>query len=129
MHFRAFCWLFLLTVTSALFVSCGPKEVKGPGTRKDLTKVTGSITVNGQPAAGIKITAMPIGGDVDNPHGGQAMSNEKGEFQFTTYKNNDGLPAGDYILVITWGEFSALHRTMTGDKFGGKYAKADANKK
>jgi len=129
MHFRACCWFTLLAVTSALLVSCGPGEVKGPGNRKELTKVTGTVQVNGAPQGEIKIIAMPAVEDPGNPHSGQARSAEDGTFQFSTYVTNDGLPAGDYILQVTWPEFSPLHRSFVGDKFGGKYDKIEENKK
>ena len=130
MRFRVFCWLALLAGTSALLVSCGPPQGKGHGTRKETVKVSGSVTVNGKPEAGLQITASPVGGDVNDPYAGRAGTDEKGEFQFSTYVTNDGLPAGEYVLSITWSSGSGItpfQGVQKEDKLGGKYEKKEKN--
>ncbi len=101
-YFRPALVTALLLGSSVLLISCGgPATVQGPGPRKGLTKVTGTLTVDGQPAARVLVNAMPIEGDPDNPHVGQAVSDENGSFTFTTYTPNDGLPAGEHVLRFT----------------------------
>jgi hypothetical protein len=44
-----------------------------------------------------------------NPSG---KADQDGSFQVGTYDRNDGLPAGDYVVTITWQE----HQTRMGEK-------------
>jgi len=65
--------------------------------------VSGSLTINGSPAANAVILAHLSTGKIDNPGTiPYAIVDETGLFNFTTYATNDGLPEGEFLLTLTW---------------------------
>jgi hypothetical protein len=88
--------------------------------------------VNGQPAGKALVTLFAT---TDLEPGKptpvlrpQGWTDAEGRFQLSSYPHamNDGAPAGDYHVTITW---PAPHSGfgMGPDKLGGKYAKADSS--
>ncbi len=130
-YFRLALPAILLLGSSCLLVSCGdsPTKVQGPEQRKTLSKVTGTVTVDGKPTLGVAVVANPIGGDAENPHMGHGVTDENGNFSFSTYANNDGLPAGEHVLTFT------MPQLVFGggggnppDQLGGQYNDIEKNK-
>lgn len=113
-------------VTAALavlaLVSCG-----GGGFPRTYP-VKGKILVNGQPANECQIYLTRTATDsTPVPVRPQAVTNNNGEFQLTTFNTGDGAPEGEYVVTIEW-------RTRTGmmkqdfegpDQLAGAYAKAE----
>ena len=112
----------LLIVIVVLLSATGCGRSKGPE-RKIVTPVKGIILVDAQiPATPVSIACQPIAGiDIENPTYSQCVSNEDGTFQLSTYETGDGVPAGEYALTFTWGQFNKIAMTYSGDKFKGKY--------
>lgn len=91
--------------------------------RKNTAPVTGRISVDGAPAAGVRIVCHPEGGmDQQMPSVSESISNENGEFEFATYEAGDGIPAGKYSLTFEWGQINPISNSYSGDKLGGRYA-------
>lgn len=65
--------------------------------------VSGSVKVNGKPAAGARVIFCPVGGSEEfqkeRPTG---KTDDAGNFDLTTFVKGDGAPAGDYQLSIMW---------------------------
>src|SRR4051812_17785914 len=89
-----------LTLLVLLLAGCsGPKTA-------DLTMhpVTGEVTYDGKPAAGVKVTLVPTDAPMvpkipQNPH---AVTRADGTFAVTTFTDGDGAAEGGYQLVLTW---------------------------
>jgi hypothetical protein len=87
-------------LVAALLAGCsGPKTA-------DLTPhpVTGKVTYDGKPAAGVKVTLVPTDAPMvpkipQNPH---AVTRADGTFAVTTFTDGDGAAEGGYQLVLTW---------------------------
>jgi hypothetical protein len=83
---------------------------------------SGQVLVNGQPAAGAEVSFHPQGDMGGNPYFPIALTNDEGKFILTTYEGEDGAPAGEYQVDITWPTFR--RKLANGpDRLGGKYAK------
>ncbi|WP_010582327.1 hypothetical protein [Schlesneria paludicola] len=69
------------------------------------TKVTGNVTVNGQPGKDLWVTLHSTSGIELRP---RAQCDDKGHFAIGTYLGDDGAPPGDYKITIEWLTFSRL---------------------
>ncbi|MFO0841318.1 MAG: hypothetical protein U0797_02820 [Gemmataceae bacterium] len=116
--------LALATVVVTLS-ACGGK--KFPTTYP----VKGKILVNGQPAKECQITLQPTmtTGDPATQAVPRGITDEKGEFQLTSFKANDGAPEGEYVVTIEWRDRAGISQALEGpDQLGGAYAKMDKNR-
>src|SRR5262245_26752817 len=78
--------------------------------------VKGKITVNGQPAKECQISFhRTTEGDKNFPATPRGLTDDKGEFQLTSYNLNDGAAEGEYVVTIEWRERSGV----AGGEFGG----------
>jgi hypothetical protein len=106
----------------------------GCGDGRNLRKVypvKGKILVNGQPATDCQIAFHPTdAGDPATRVTPRGLTDEKGEFQLTTYYGNDGAPEGEYVVTIEWRERSGLTKQdFEGpDQLGGVYANPEKTK-
>jgi hypothetical protein len=75
----------------------------GASDRKSVYPVSGAVFVNGQPAAGARLFFHPAD-DPTNPRTLRpfAVVADDGSFKLTTYLANDGAPAGEYVVTVTW---------------------------
>lgn len=95
---------------------------------KPTTKVTGTVTVDGQPPGSpIVIECHPEGGlDAEHPSITQALTTPEGTFAFSTYEEGDGIPSGKYQITFFWGKFNPVSASFVGpDKLKNRYAKPD----
>jgi hypothetical protein len=117
--------LLLLGLAVALsFCSCSQTTDYGEKT----FPVTGTVYVDGQPAAQLSITLHEVGGgDADIASVSTAMTNEDGTFAVSTFEAEDGVPEGDYVMTFQWGKFNAIAAQFEGDKLNGKYADPKAS--
>jgi hypothetical protein len=110
--------LFVGLLTVALSAGCGGKsrpEMKG---KLPLFPVTGKLMLDGQPMAGATIlffptTAFPAGAAKQRP---RAIVDTDGTFHVSTYANDDGAPAGDYKVTVSWkGDLTGVTSEQAGD--------------
>ncbi|OWK34997.1 hypothetical protein FRUB_09839 [Fimbriiglobus ruber] len=89
--------------------------------------VRGEVTVDGKPAAGARIFFHPEANLAD-PRALRpiAIVEADGSFRLTTYLANDGAPAGEYVVTVTWPTKAGADEEISGDRL--KYAYADAKK-
>jgi len=62
----------------------------------------GTVTVDGKPAEGAKIVFHPVsnrGSETVYPF---ARAGADGTFRLTTYRTEDGAPAGEYVVTVVW---------------------------
>ncbi len=118
--FRIFGGLFFL----CLSIGCNNDPL-------GLQPVTGSVTVDGKPAAGVRLVFCPVtaseGAMKQRPLG---ITDEQGKYSLTTFVLGDGAPAGEYKISATWLSASKQavvdERGSVGtDRFMNKYAIPD----
>jgi 5-hydroxyisourate hydrolase-like protein (transthyretin family) len=86
--------------------------------------LTGTVTFQGQPAAGATVRFYRT--DADRPNRprivADGLTDEKGKYQLTTSKPFDGIPAGEYrVVVLQTGRYVA-GQAKEGNKLPAKYA-------
>lgn len=91
----------VLCLSMLLLTGCSEPQRGGP--RVNTAPVTGTVTVDGQPAAYLQVDCHPdAGSEIKYPI--STVTDDKGNFVFTTYEANDGLPPGSYTLTFSWPE-------------------------
>jgi hypothetical protein len=110
--------LFVGLLTVALSAGCGAKSRPEPKGKLPLFPVTGKLLLDGQPMVGATIifnptTAFPPGAPKQRP---RAMVDADGTFHVSTYANNDGAPAGEYKVTVSWkGDLTGVTSEQAGD--------------
>jgi 5-hydroxyisourate hydrolase-like protein (transthyretin family) len=84
---------------------------------------TGQVLVNGQPAAEAIVVLHHVADWGERTIVPQAVTDEEGRFVLATYDVEDGAPAGDYQVTVTWPAYR--RKTIGPDKLEGKYSKAE----
>lgn len=94
---------FIGVLTLTLGVGCGkgPPPIKG---KLPVFPVKGRLLMDGQPMAAATIIFNPVrkypkGAALQRP---RAVVDADGNFQVSTYDNDDGAPAGDYKVTLSW---------------------------
>jgi hypothetical protein len=87
-HFITITLLLVLFAASG----CGQRGLSG------LSKVSGTITLNGQPLDGATISLSPV---TEGLRAASAVSDASGNFKVTTLHPNDGVQPGDYLISVT----------------------------
>ncbi len=110
------CWV---VVTCLVLTACSGNKIN----KKETYPVTGKVTVDGAPAAELKVVLHDDKGmDTANPTMSMGFTDAEGKFAVSTYDQSDGVPAGDYTLTFEWGQLNVLSMEYGGpDKLNGKY--------
>src|SRR5262245_66458148 len=100
--------ILLLVCAAILFVGCPQAGAK----KKVCYPVRGELTVAGKPADGATVILQPKEANRDEWSDGypRATVGADGKFQVSTYGENDGAPAGDYIVLVKIGRASCRER-------------------
>ena len=109
-----------ILATTLLAAAACSKAKDGP---TKVYPVTGEVFYRGQPAEGALVTLHPMG-NADNPRVYTGIVQADGSFQVTTTVANDGAPAGNYAVTLTWSTTEKVNDVdrETPDRFGGRYA-------
>ncbi len=91
MDFHVRCWV-LIAFCAALVIGCSGGG--GPQT----APVSGTVTYDGQPVAGVKVVFIPKEGGSRNASG---VTDAQGRFQLTMFEENDGAVPGEYSVSIS----------------------------
>ncbi len=96
------CRLLLLLLLSLLVASC-QRGVKF----KTVYPVKGRVLVNGKPAEGVTVMFNLLNDpSLTDPSElyvkPKGKTDAEGWFTLTTYKGNDGIPAGNYAVTLFW---------------------------
>ncbi len=106
------------SILLSMILSC---SLQGCSTdwRADPQPTSGSLTINGSPPAKAIVMFRSLGEKVDSA-GTQpyARVSDDGTFEMTTYKPNDGAPAGEYAVCIRWPK---VPNTPSEDRLGEAY--------
>jgi hypothetical protein len=108
---------------------------KGGTSKKVCYPVKGELTVQGKPAEGATVMFQPRDANPAEWSDGypRATVGADGKFQVSTYGENDGAPAGDYVILVSWEAPNPTNEEASGpDRLGGRYidpAKSKLNAK
>jgi hypothetical protein len=97
-------WLLLPAV---LLCSCSRSD------QTPVQPVQGRVLVDGKPAAQALVTLHPRNGasSTSRPSG---LTDARGNFRLTTFRQGDGAPEGEYVAAVTW--FRAVPGRGAGDE-------------
>jgi hypothetical protein len=85
--------------------------------------VKGTVLVDGKPAKDVMVSFHPKEITGDKPYVPTGQTDEKGEFNLSTYVTNDGAPAGEYDVTIVWPErYNPISTLWEGDKLNKQYS-------
>lgn len=91
---RSIGWGFLFTALVITGVGCGSGQ--------SLTKVRGTVTLDGKPIEGATVGFFPTQGSSGKYAFGRTGAD--GSFQLTTTKPDDGAFPGDYVITVQYEE-------------------------
>jgi hypothetical protein len=84
---------------------------------------TGQVFMSGQPAVNAHVQLCAIDAPTLRPLFPHAIVGADGTFHLTTFRTNDGAPAGSYALMVTWPSPPKPGHDEDGpDRFRGRYA-------
>lgn len=106
-----------------LLVGCGSQK------RVPTFPVSGKVLVNGKPAVDLFVTFHPTpkkDGQSFLPFG---KTDENGDFKLSTFRNGDGVPSGDFLVVFEWREKSGTFKSQFEgpDRLKGKFSKPESS--
>jgi hypothetical protein len=116
-------WLILPAALMAAGCSSAPAEPAALAPHP----VTGRVTYEGKPAAGVVVTLIPTDAPMvpQIPKNPRAITGADGTFTIGTFADADGAPAGGYQLVLSWpgekNENAESEATEITDKLMGWY--------
>lgn len=84
-----------LLAGSVALAGCQPAEEN----REHTYPVTGTLYVNGKPAAGAMVKLYQPGGNGRMP---TAIVQDDGQFSVSYYDTEDGAPVGEYQMLVIW---------------------------
>jgi hypothetical protein len=109
-----------LLLSVLIVASCSSKVDEK---RKPVFPVRGKVLVQGKPAAGAFVLFVPVN-EPSQPVDPRprAEASADGSFELSTYGTNDGAPAGEYVVSVTWpGGVLPDGREEPPDKLMGRY--------
>ena len=108
--------------------SCARSDRPVAKDKVPLTHVTGTVIVDGEPTSGITVNYVPLG-EIEEKrpqyrNGFSVQTDSNGSFSLKTYAKGDGVPAGEYALLLTYFSQDKAEQIRDGeyDKFGGLYS-------
>jgi hypothetical protein len=116
---HALCSFALLVAGVAALSGCGDGKLP-------LYPVTGTVLVDSKPAEGAMVIFCPVEGSSppellrERPFGN---SGPDGKFLVTTFLKDDGIPAGDYKILVKWAVRGPAFDERSGavDRLRGRY--------
>ena len=87
----------------AAMIAGGCSSSADSGDSKAVHRVRGKVLVGGQPAKGAFVLFVPVNepADPSDPRP-RAEVGADGSFAISTYGVEDGAPAGEYVVTVTW---------------------------
>ena len=120
---RQYVGIGLLASCAVLGVACSSSKTTSDEQRVPVHLVRGRVLVSGKPASGALVLFIP--NHEPNPPKDPRPRGEvaaDGAFALSTYEAEDGAPAGEYIVSVTWpGGVLPDGREEPPDKLLGRY--------
>jgi predicted phosphodiesterase len=90
--------------------------------------VSGIVVFEGKPTSGATVVfhKMDAKGKPYRARIGDALTDKNGEFRISSEVSNDGVPAGEYAVVVVWDDiFIDSETTPTNNRLPKKYSSSD----
>ena len=84
--------LILASIAGCSAASAAPEE--------ELVAVSGVVTMDGKPLEGALVSFVPTGTN-GSARRGSGITDSDGQFQMLNYLNQEGLPVGAYVVVVS----------------------------
>lgn len=112
-----------LFVLAGMLASCAERPGGTEPKQVPVYPVKGQVTVDGKPAANVRIKAVPAsavdaGGREKNIG---VTTADDGKFELSIYSGKKGIPEGEYALTFTLPEFNVPNAQFEGDDLNGRY--------
>ena len=89
---------------------------------KPVYPVSGRIVdADGKPVAGATVIFCPVENVYDNANKPAGLADEQGSFALTTYSQDDGAPAGDYLVTVQCRTGARKSGHAPPDRLGGRF--------
>jgi hypothetical protein len=116
---RSVFTLSLYAAGLATLAGCGDGKLP-------LYPVTGTVLVDSKPATGARVIFCPVEASSspelqkERPYG---LCGPDGKFTLTTFLQDDGVPLGEYKVLVQWVDPAAAYdeRAAGGDRLHGRY--------
>lgn len=114
-----------VVIAAGLFAltGCGSDQTK-------VYPVEFQVTVQGKPAVGATVIFHPVGKADPKTPLPMGKVDQSGTVKLSTFAQNDGAPAGEYTITVTWHDVYStpdqVNAVSPRDKLNGKYSKPDA---
>src|SRR5271170_1530653 len=95
---------------------------RGLGGRLPTHPVSGSVFADGKPAAGAVVQLTGVGDPALAGLFPHAIVDQAGAYRLTTYRSDDGAPAGTYDITLRWPAPPAPGQDQGPDRYAGRYA-------
>ena len=112
-------WRWVALASAVLFFLSG---CSGSDNRPPTFPVSGKLLINGQAAAGAKIALHAVSDPQLKGLEPHAIVGTDGSFQLTTFRSNDGAPAGTYTMTVKWPSPPKPGQEQGPDWLQGRYA-------
>lgn len=86
-------------VAGVILVVSGCSKPEGYETPENLIPVSGTVTLDGEPLAGVTLSFIPQSGT--NSMGGYGITDEAGKFLVTHYSQAEGIETGTYSVTFS----------------------------
>jgi hypothetical protein len=110
-------WVALASVAIFFLSGCPSSENRTP-----TFPVSGKLLVNGQVAAGARIALHAVSDPQLKGLEPHAIVAADGSFRLTTFRSNDGAPAGTYAITVKWPSPPKPGQEQGPDWLQGRYA-------
>ncbi len=96
---------FLLLNLALGLVGCGKSREQAAldrlyPDRQQVARVSGRVTVDGEPGRQLFLRLVPLDAKAPSPIDPTTFSDDQGNFAFSTYLEGDGVPLGEYLLLV-----------------------------
>jgi len=68
--------------------------------RTSVVPLSGVVSIDGKPRGALMIRLIIEGQDAPDPKTPKVVSDPEGKFEFTTYLKGDGVPVGNYRVIV-----------------------------
>lgn len=125
MHHRQLASVLVGSLAVCVLLSGCGEGIKKEADQKPTFKVTGSVAIDGNipdpPVLLVCHAKNASGGALEKSP--SCTSKPDGTFEFITYRDGDGAPAGDYAVTVEWKEYDVIKREYkAADKLKGRYS-------
>lgn len=95
-------WKHLTLIILVTFIVAGCGEAPKDLPTVPIFPVKGLVTLDGKPIAGARVSLQAVQGAKPGDINPNAVTDEAGAFQLSTYAPLDGAPEGAYAVTVSW---------------------------